>query len=99
MGNIQSVGSLVQDYSYRTKNQRNSSIAIVKDGVKKISANEADAIIKDCKDRGLIDDEKYEPFFYKKLYEHGKSKFLQAAEKAIKYNKQGAGRMFTHLLS
>lgn len=66
---------------------------IVKD---KPDAKEADAIIADCQD--LIDDEKYKPFFYRRLYDLGKNKFLEQAFKARKYNRNGAGRLFVHLL-
>lgn len=92
MSTTSSVGSLIKDYSYREKSQR-SSIAIVKD---KPSAKEADAIIEDCKD--LIDDPKFHPFFYKKLYELGKGRFMEQAYKARKYHRGSPGRFFVHLL-
>ena len=96
MGTTSSVGSLVhdriQDYSYRENSQR-TSIAIVKD---KLSSKEADAIIADCQD--LIDDQKFKPFFYKKLYELGKGRFLEQAYKARKYHRGSPGRFFVHLL-
>lgn len=93
MGNTtSSVGSLIKDYSYREQIQR-SSIAIVKD---KPSAKEADAIIADCLD--LIDDQNFKPFFYKKLYELGKGRFLEQAYKARKYHRGSPGRFFVHLL-
>lgn len=96
MGTTSSVGSMVhdriQDYSYR-RNSHRDSIAIVKD---KPSAKEADAIIEDCKD--LIDDQNFKPFFYKKLYELGKARFMEQAYKARKYHRNGAGKFFVHLL-
>ena len=93
MGNTtSSVGSLIKDYSYRSKSHRDS-IAIVKD---KLSSRDADAIIEDCKD--LIDDDKFKPFFYKKLYELGKGRFLEQAYKARKYHRGSPGRFFVHLL-
>lgn len=92
MSTTSSVAQSLEDYSYRRKFTRDS-IAIVKD---RPSAKEADAIIEDCKD--LIDDEKFKPFFYKKLYELGKSRFMEQAYKARKYHKNGAGRFFVHLL-
>ena len=96
MGTTSSVGSLVhnriKDYSYRSNSHRDS-IAIVKD---KPSAKEADAIIEDCKD--LIDDQNFKPFFYKKLYELGKSRFMEQAYKARKYHRGSPGRFFVHLL-
>ena len=94
MSTTSSVSSLIKDYSYRSKTHRDSiAIAIVKD---KPSAKEADAIIADCKD--LIDDPKYNPFFYKKLYELGKARFMEQAYKARKYHRNGAGKFFVHLL-
>ena len=96
MSTTSSVASLVSD---RIKtiaienNSQRSSIAIVKD---KPSAKEADAIIADCMD--LIDDQKFKPFFYKKLYELGKGRFLEQAYKARKYSNGSPGRMFVHLL-
>lgn len=92
MGTASSVSQTIKDYSYRNKFTRDS-IAIVKD---KPSAKDADAIIADCRD--LIDNEKFKPFFYKKLYELGKSRFMEQAYKARKYHKNGAGRFFVHLL-
>lgn len=96
MSTTSSVGSLaqdrIQDYSYR-RNSHRDSIAIVKD---KPNAKEADAIIADCKD--LIDDPKFNPFFYKKLYELGKGRFLEQAYKARKYHRGSPGRFFVHLL-
>lgn len=92
MGTTSSVGSLIKDYSYRSNSHRDS-IAIVKD---KPSAKEADAIIEDCKD--LIDDQNFKPFFYKKLYELGKGRFLEQAYKARKYHNGSPGRFFVHLL-
>ena len=96
MGTTSSVGSLVsdriKDYSYRNNSHRDS-IAIVKD---KPNAKEADAIIADCKD--LIDDPKFNPFFYKKLYELGKGRFMEQAYKARKYHRGSPGRFFVHLL-
>ena len=96
MSTTSSVGSLahnrIKDYSYRRDSHRDS-IAIVKD---KLSAKEADAIIEDCKD--LIDDPKYNPFFYKRLYDLGKSRFLEQAYKARKYHRGSPGRFFVHLL-
>ena len=85
----------IKTIDYRNSGE-SSSIdyrSIVKD---KPDAKEADAIIADCKD--LIDDEKYKPFFYRRLYDLGKSKFLEQAFKARKYNRNGAGRLFVHLL-
>ena len=92
MSTTSSVSSLIKDYSYR-RNSHRDSIAIVKD---KPNAKEADAIIADCKD--LIDDPKYNPFFYKRLYELGKSRFLEQAYKARKYHRGSPGRFFVHLL-
>jgi len=92
---IQQRSNGIKTIDYRS-NEVNSSIAIesiVKDD---LSAKEADAIIDDCKD--LIDDEKYKPYFYKRLYELGKKRFLEQAFKARKYNRNGAGRLFVHLL-
>ena len=96
MSTTSSVASLVSD---RIKtiaienNSQRSSIAIVKD---KPNAKEADAIIADCKD--LIDDQNFKPFFYKKLYELGKARFMEQAYKARKYHRNGAGKFFVHLL-
>ena len=96
MSTTSSVASVVQD---RIKtiaienNSQRSSIAIVKD---KPNAKEADAIIADCKD--LIDDPKYNPFFYKRLYELGKARFMEQAYKARKYHRGSPGRFFVHLL-
>jgi len=96
MSTTSSVASVVQD---RIKtiaienNSQRSSIAIVKD---KPNAKEADAIIADCKD--LIDDPKYNPFFYKRLYELGKARFMEQAYKARKYHRNGEGKFFVHLL-
>lgn len=92
MSTTSSVGSLIKDYSYR-RNSHRDSIAIVKD---KPSAKEADAIIADCKD--LIDDPKFNPFFYKKLYELGKARFMDQAYKARKYHRGSPGKFFVHLL-
>lgn len=89
---MQQRSSDIKTIDYRSKNQRDS-IAIVKDN---LSAKEADAIIADCSD--LIDDEKYKPFFYRRLYDLGKTKFLEQAFKARKYNNKGGGRLFVHLL-
>lgn len=85
------VSDLLEYYSYR-KNINNTSIAI-----DKLSAKEADSIIADCDD--LIDNKKYKPFFYKKLYQIGKTRFIEQAEKARRYNRQGAGRLFVHLIT
>lgn len=96
MSTTSSVGSLVQDRikTIAIEEQiHRDSIAIVKDN---LSAKEADAIIEDCKD--LIDDQKFKPFFYKKLYALGKSRFLEQAYKARKYHRGSPGRFFVHLL-
>ena len=45
----------------------------------------------------LIDDPKYKPFFYKRLYAIGPDEFLGAAEKARKIGFR-RGRMFVKLL-
>jgi hypothetical protein len=96
MGTTSSVGSMLSDRIKTIaieKNSQRSSIAIVKD---KPNAKEADAIIADCMD--LIDDQKFKPFFYKKLYELGKGRFLEQAYKARKYHRGSPGRFFVHLL-
>ena len=96
MSTTSSVASVVSDRIKTIaieKNSQRSSIAIVKD---KPNAKEADAIIADCKD--LIDDPKFNPFFYKKLYELGKGRFLEQAYKARKYHRGSPGRFFVHLL-
>ena len=92
MSTTSSVADALKDYSYR-RNIHRDSIAIVKD---KPNAKEADAIIADCID--LIDDQKFKPFFYKKLYELGKGRFLEQAYKARKYHRGSPGRFFVHLL-
>lgn len=92
MSTTSSVGDALKDYSYR-RNIHRDSIAIVKDN---LSARDADAIIEDCKD--LIDDEKFKPFFYKKLYDLGKNRFMEQAYKARKYHRGSPGRFFVHLL-
>ena len=92
---MQQRSNSIKTIDYRNSGE-SSSIdyrSIVKD---KLSAKDADAIIADCKD--LIDDEKFKPFFYKRLYELGKNRFLEQAFKARKYNRNGAGRLFVHLL-
>lgn len=88
---MQAIGQSIKDYSYRGLETKNS-IAIVKDN---LCAKDADAIIADCSD--LIDDKRFNPFFYKKLYALGKDRFLEQAYKARKYgNRKGA--YFVHLL-
>lgn len=60
-----------------------------------IDTIEADNIIKSTMD--LIDDESYKPFFYKRLYSLGKSKYLSTAEHCRKYGKAPA-KLFVYML-
>ncbi len=60
-----------------------------------IDTIEADNIIKSTMD--LIDDESYKPFFYKRLYSLGKSKYLSTAEHCRKYGKKPA-KLFVYML-
>lgn len=88
---MQKLATAIKDYSYR-REETKTAIAIDK---VPLSAPEADAVIKSCVD--LIDDKRYEPFFYKKLYKLGKSRFLEMAERARKYGNSN-GKFFVHLL-
>lgn len=56
---------------------------------------QADNVMASCLD--LIDDDRYRPFFFKKLYTIGPARFVEQAEKARKYGKQ-PGKTFVDLL-
>lgn len=60
-----------------------------------IETIEADNIIKSTED--LIDDESYKPFFYKRLYAIGKSKYLEIADHCRKHGKVPA-KLFVYML-
>lgn len=83
-----------QDYSYRDKTKTNkTSIAIVKDN---LTAREADQIIDSVSD--LIDDERFKPFFYKKLYTNGRQWFIEQAYRARKPYINQPSKFFVHLM-
>lgn len=66
-----------------------------KNNYSSIDTIEADNIIESTKD--LIDDQSYKPFFYKRLYSLGKSKYLSTAEHCRKYGKAPA-KLFVYML-
>lgn len=80
-----------QKNNYRTIDYSSNIIT----NYRTIDTIEADNIIKSTID--LIDDESYKPFFYKRLYSVGKSKYLSTAEHCRKYAKTPA-KLFVYML-
>ena len=64
------------------------------DKVEKITPFEADELIKS--NQHLISDQKYKPFFYRKLYNIGQSAFMSIARRAEEGNNPPA--LFVYLL-
>lgn len=81
---MQQAGEILQNtIAYRQK-------AIVNTiAYSKIKPFEADRILESVSD--LIDDKKYKPFFYKRLYILGPTKFLELADRARKGSKSKSG--------
>lgn len=91
------IATSIQDYSYSNREiNKVNSIAIVKKNRNDIKKGEAEAIIASLND--LIQDPKYKPYFFSRLYLLGKPRFLELAHRARKYGTDKP-RYFVHLLN
>lgn len=81
-----------QVYSYSNRNLNNiTSIAI-----EPLSIEEQDSLVKAYSD---VIDPNYRLWFIKQLKRCGKTKFVEAGEKARKYGRGNGNQLFAHLLS
>lgn len=77
--------------NYRTIDYSNN----INNNYRTIDTIEADKIVESTMD--LIDDMSYKPFFYKRLYSVGKSRYLQTADHCRKYAKTPS-KLFVYML-
>ena len=89
MSSVHHITSTIDHGSYK-------KIPTIDHGNTKVTTTQADRIIQSVTD--LINDSKFNPFFYKKLYKLGPTEFVYRAKRAREAKVIDNGRLFVCLL-